>query len=173
MEERGAPAGAATRPLADLRSLVARIDPGARIAYVTDALHSEENARRIVALARNADLFYCEAMFLEKDAQRAKERFHLTARQAGLLARRAGWGAIVGGLIGAFAGVPVPIVGPMIGAFAGAFVGALAAEYTVDRDAREATRAAVGALVGRAAAVAVKVAIGCVMLTWLLLAAWT
>jgi uncharacterized protein YqgC (DUF456 family) len=86
--------------------------------------------------------------------------------------RRAGWGAILGGLVGAVIGVPVPIVGPMIGAFLGAFVGALGAEYTVDRDARVATRAAVGALIGRAAAVAVKVGIGFVMATWLLLAVW-
>ena len=86
--------------------------------------------------------------------------------------RRAGWGAIAGGLVGAFVGVPVPIVGPMIGAFAGAFAGALAAEYTVDRDVRVSTRAAVGALVGRAAAIAVKVGIGCLMLTWLVIAAW-
>ncbi len=90
VEERGAPAGGATRPLAELRPLVARIDPGARLAYVTDALHSEENVRRILALVNGADIFYCEAMFLEKDAERAKERFHLTARQAGCLARRAG-----------------------------------------------------------------------------------
>ncbi len=90
VEERGAPAGSATRPLGELRSLVARIDPGARIAYVTDALHSEENVRRILALARDADVLYCEAMFLEKDADRARDRYHLTAHQAGSLARRAG-----------------------------------------------------------------------------------
>jgi len=90
VEERGEPPGGATRPLCALRSLVARVDPGARLAYVTDALNSEENARRILALARNADVFYCEAMFMEKDAARAKARFHLTARQAGLLARGAG-----------------------------------------------------------------------------------
>ena len=86
--------------------------------------------------------------------------------------RRAGWGAIVGGLVGAVVGVPVPIVGPMIGAFIGAFVGAMAAEYTVERNAQVARRAALGALVGRAAAVAVKIGIGFVMLTWLLVAAW-
>jgi len=90
VEERGEPLGDATRPLGELRALVARIDPGARLVYVTDAVFSEENVRRIVALARDADLIFIEAMFMEKDAGRAKERFHLTARQAGLLARRAG-----------------------------------------------------------------------------------
>jgi uncharacterized protein YqgC (DUF456 family) len=86
--------------------------------------------------------------------------------------RRAGWGSVAGGLIGAVIGVPVPVVGPMIGAFVGAFVGALAAEYTVARNADVARRAATGAVLGRAAAVAVKVGIGCLILVWLLLAAW-
>jgi ribonuclease Z len=90
VEERGSPPNGATRPLGELRDLIARVDPGARLAYVTDAIYSEENAARIVALARNCDLFYCEAMFMEKDAERAAERYHLTAAQAGTLARRAG-----------------------------------------------------------------------------------
>lgn len=83
------PAGP-TRTLGDLRRLVARIDPGARLVYVTDAVYSEANAEKIVALAREADVFFCEAMFMERDADRAAARFHLTAVQAGSLARRAG-----------------------------------------------------------------------------------
>src|SRR5262249_55006777 len=34
--------------------------PGQRIVYVTDAADSEENRRRIIGLARGADLFICE-----------------------------------------------------------------------------------------------------------------
>jgi ribonuclease Z len=90
VEERGAHGGGTTRALGELRGLVARVDRGSRIAYVTDALHSEANTERILALARDADLFFCEAMFMEKDAERARDRFHLTARQAGTLARLAG-----------------------------------------------------------------------------------
>ena len=85
--------------------------------------------------------------------------------------RRAGWGAIVGGIVGAFAGVPVPIVGPVIGALVGSFGGALLFEYTVARDHRGATRVATGALIGRVAAIAVKVAVGCILIAWILLAA--
>ncbi len=90
VEERGEPPGEARRRLGDLRGLVARIDRGVRLVYVTDAQHSGENTRRILALARNADVMFCEAMFLECDADRARERYHLTARQAGTLARAAG-----------------------------------------------------------------------------------
>lgn len=64
--------------------------PGVKIAYVVDVLYSEENARRIVELARGARKFYCEATFVDEDYQRAADRFHLTARQAGMLAREAG-----------------------------------------------------------------------------------
>jgi len=86
--------------------------------------------------------------------------------------RRAGWGAILGGIVGALVGVPVPIVGPVIGALAGSFAGALALEYTVERNHRTATRAATGALIGRVAAIALKVAIGCMIIAWVLLAVW-
>lgn len=64
--------------------------PGQRIAYVVDTLFDEENAARIITLADNADVFYCEARFLDADRDEAEKRHHLTARQAGFLARAAG-----------------------------------------------------------------------------------
>ena len=85
--------------------------------------------------------------------------------------KRAGWGAMLGGMVGAFMGVPVPIVGPVIGAFAGAFAGALLFELTAGSSAGASTRVATGALLGRVTAAAVKVAIGCVMMAWLIVAA--
>jgi ribonuclease Z len=39
---------------------------------------------------RDADTLYCEAYFLEADAERARERNHLTAALAGRIAREAG-----------------------------------------------------------------------------------
>jgi ribonuclease Z len=65
------------------------ITTGQKIAYVTDACYSPENTARIVALAKGADLFYCEAAYLDRDRSLAEERYHLTARQAGLLAKEA------------------------------------------------------------------------------------
>ena len=64
--------------------------PGLRIAYVVDTLFEPESGERIVALARDADVFYCEARFLDVDRDEAEKRHHLTARQAGFLARAAG-----------------------------------------------------------------------------------
>jgi ribonuclease Z len=66
------------------------ISPGQKIAYVTDCRYSKENTEKIISLARGADVLFCEAAFLEKDRERAEERAHLTARQAGELGRLAG-----------------------------------------------------------------------------------
>jgi ribonuclease Z len=71
------------------RALLQRA-PGQTIAYVTDCAHTEENASAVERLARGADPLLCEAPFLDEDREIAARRRHLTARQAGELARRAG-----------------------------------------------------------------------------------
>ncbi len=73
--------------LGDLRDEITTVTRGQRLVYVTDALYSHENRQKIVALAHDADILFCEAVYLEQDRDRAAERHHLTARQAGLLAR--------------------------------------------------------------------------------------
>lgn len=77
------------RPLAELRDALLLETPGQKIAYVVDTIFSPQNAERIVALARDADVFYCESPFLDEDIDQATRRYHLTARQAGALARAA------------------------------------------------------------------------------------
>ena len=49
----------------------------------------EENAFKIVALAHGADIFYCESPYLDCDAEKAYDRYHLKAGQAGVMARKA------------------------------------------------------------------------------------
>lgn len=66
------------------------ISRGQKIAYVVDARYDDENEAKIVELVRAADILYCEAPYLDKDASKALERYHLTAKQAGAMARKAG-----------------------------------------------------------------------------------
>jgi len=77
-------------PLGDLRKQIMRITAGRKIAYVVDCAFADENVRRIVALAEGADLLFIEGGFLEADAAEAARRRHLTASQAGTIARLAG-----------------------------------------------------------------------------------
>ena len=76
-------------PLQEWRALLIVENTGQKIVYVVDNQYNAANAERILSLAQNADLFYCEASFSQTEEGIAKERFHLTATQAGILARRA------------------------------------------------------------------------------------
>jgi ribonuclease Z len=77
-------------PLGLLRSNLVVQSKGAKFGYVVDTLFSRENFDKICELVRDADLFFCESLFLDKDRDEAARRHHLTARQAGTLAREAG-----------------------------------------------------------------------------------
>ena len=75
--------------LGDVRNRFLTISRGQKLAYVVDARFDEANEARIVALAAHADLFYCESPYLDAEAEKARDRYHLTARQAGIMARKA------------------------------------------------------------------------------------
>jgi ribonuclease Z len=59
--------------------------PGARLVVVGDAGHADELLEEV----RGADALVIEATFLERDAEKATERSHLTAAQAARLAHAA------------------------------------------------------------------------------------
>ncbi|MEI8173987.1 MAG: MBL fold metallo-hydrolase [Deltaproteobacteria bacterium] len=83
-------AGERIIPLGELKETVVKITPGQIITYVTDVIYNEENAGKIIELADASDLLFIEATFLHEDAEKAAHKYHLTAYQAGDLARRAG-----------------------------------------------------------------------------------
>ncbi|MBS0165960.1 ribonuclease Z [Nitrospira sp. CMX1] len=75
--------------LGEVKERFLAISRGQKLTYVVDARHDEENEAKIVALARGADVFYCESPYLDCNAEKARDRYHLTARQAGSMARKA------------------------------------------------------------------------------------
>ena len=81
--------------LGALRSAALQVVPGQKIAYVTDAAYHAENVARIAALAAGADLLFIECTFLAADAADAARKRHLTAGQAGSIARAAGASVLV------------------------------------------------------------------------------
>lgn len=82
--------GTVVHALGELRERVVAEVAGQKICYVTDAGHTPGNIDKIVDLARGADYLFIETAFLQEETGLAGERNHLTARQAGELARAAG-----------------------------------------------------------------------------------
>lgn len=75
--------------LGEMKERFLTITRGQKIAYVVDTRYDDENEAKIVSLAQGADVLYCESPYLDVDAEKARDRYHLTARQAGLMARKA------------------------------------------------------------------------------------
>lgn len=75
--------------LGDLVEKIARISPGQKITYITDIVASPENCRKIIKLAKGADILFIEACFLDSEKETARRKCHLTAKEAGELARKA------------------------------------------------------------------------------------
>jgi ribonuclease Z len=76
--------------LEDLATRIAKISPGQKITYVADIIGSSENNEKILDLAENADHLFIEAAFLDLDKETARKKYHLTAKEAGNLAKKAG-----------------------------------------------------------------------------------
>jgi ribonuclease Z len=60
---------------------------GMKITYLTDFLFDEESLEEIIRFAWASDIVFCEAAFSENEWEKARRTYHLTAKQAGILAR--------------------------------------------------------------------------------------
>jgi len=76
-------------PYGELKAVLEFV-PGQKLGYVTDVVFHDANFERIVELVRGADVLFIETVFLDEDVAHASEKQHLTARQAGRIARAAG-----------------------------------------------------------------------------------
>lgn len=83
-----------TRRLGELRPVLQFV-PGRRIGYVTDIRYTEANLRALDELLGGVDLLFIESVFLDSEAEHAARKNHLTAKQAGTIARRLGARAVV------------------------------------------------------------------------------
>ena len=75
--------------LGDLKEKIAIISQGQKIAYIADMIGSPENIKKAVELAENSNILFIESAFLDKDKDMAQRKYHLTAKEAGLIARMA------------------------------------------------------------------------------------
>ena len=76
------------RSVGELRPLVLDTVAGRRIGYVTDMRFTPDNIEQLARLLNDVDLLYIESVFLDADRDHALRKNHLTARQAGEIARR-------------------------------------------------------------------------------------
>jgi len=82
------------RPLGELRGTLELV-PGRRVGYVTDIRYTEGNLRTLEALLAGVEMLFIESVFLDAEIGHAERKNHLTAAQAGSIARRLGARAVV------------------------------------------------------------------------------
>jgi ribonuclease Z len=73
-------------PLGELAARYFVSTGGARIAYITDTLLSDRSAPVLRALARKADLLFCDSFYMHSELKQAQKHRHMTAVQAAELA---------------------------------------------------------------------------------------
>jgi len=89
MKDQSLEIGDKVYPASDLQANLLEWTRGFKVVYLTDALLTEAAKEKIISFANASDIFYCEGPFLEADRDKAKSSYHLTAREAAILAREA------------------------------------------------------------------------------------
>jgi ribonuclease Z len=76
-----------TRTLGEMKDGLFEIVGGERIGYVTDLRYTQPNVEALKGLLYGCDVLFIESVFLHEHADHALRKHHLTAQQAGLIAR--------------------------------------------------------------------------------------
>jgi len=74
--------------LGELKELI-RATEGQKVGYIVDTRFCPENLAALLPVMHEADVLYCESPFLDEDRDQAAMRYHLTAAEAGTIARMA------------------------------------------------------------------------------------
>ena len=80
---------AIVRTVGELSHLILDVAPGQRIGYATDLRYTDANVRTLAELFADVDVLFIESVFLDADAEHGARKNHLTAAQAGRIARQA------------------------------------------------------------------------------------
>jgi ribonuclease BN (tRNA processing enzyme) len=75
--------------VAELAEALTLVTPGSKLVYATDFADSRQNREDLHNLALEAHTLFCEATFLEQEAEQARRTGHLTTRACGEIASRA------------------------------------------------------------------------------------
>ncbi|NOV22094.1 MBL fold metallo-hydrolase [Cupriavidus necator] len=86
---------AATHTVGELSRLILEVRPGRRIGYVTDLRDTSANVQALSQLMPGVDQLFIESVFLEVDRAHGLRKHHLTAAQAGRIARCIGARAVI------------------------------------------------------------------------------
>ncbi|MBP0638048.1 MBL fold metallo-hydrolase [Cupriavidus sp. AcVe19-6a] len=85
---------AATQTVGKLSRLILDAEPGQRFGYATDLRDTSDNEQALSNLMQGADQLFIESVFLDADRAHALRKNHLTAAQAGRIARGIGARAV-------------------------------------------------------------------------------
>ena len=86
---------AVSRTVDELRDVILGVVPGRRLGYVTDLRYTGANVQALAEMLHGVDTLFIECVFLDADREHATRKNHLTARQAGWIARVIGPGSVV------------------------------------------------------------------------------
>ncbi len=73
--------------MADLKNKITKVLPGQKITYITDVNLTTDNKKAMLKLAHKSTHLFIEATFATEHEHMAMGKYHLTAKQAGQMAR--------------------------------------------------------------------------------------